>query len=82
MRNSLHLGRVAVRRYTGRMETNPELRQIAKRIRARAEQEERDRARQRQLIREAIAAGSTWSQVQAQAQVSRPTVRNALARTD
>lgn len=55
-----------------------ELEQIAKRIRTRRAADVADRARQRELIRERIAAGRTWDEVQAEAQVSRPTVRDAL----
>lgn len=75
-------GRVAglVMHYTGAM--NVELVQIAKRISARAEADRKDRARQRQLMRDEIGRGRTWDDVQAEAQVSRPTLRNALRRKD
>lgn len=59
-----------------------ELNQIAKRIRTRTAAEAADRARQRQLIRQEIASGKTWDTVQAEAQVSRPTIMAALKRTD
>lgn len=59
-----------------------ELEKIAERIRAREDADKRDRKRQRELIRERIAAGNTWSTVQAEARVSRPTLRDALKRTD
>lgn len=59
-----------------------ELEKIAERIRTRKTADERDRKRQRELIRERIAAGCTWDQVQAEARVSRPTLRDALRRTD
>lgn len=66
--------------YTGAMAT--ELEQIAKRIRTRDDAQATDRKRQRELIRERIAQGRTWDQVQAEAQVSRPTIMAALKRTD
>jgi len=59
-----------------------ELEKIAERIRAREDADKRDRKRQRELIRERIAAGNTWSAVQAEARVSRPTLRDALKRAD
>lgn len=59
-----------------------ELEKIAERIGARKEANDRDRARQRALIRERIAAGSTWDQVQAEAKISRPTILTALKRSD
>lgn len=59
-----------------------ELEKIAERIRTRKTADERDRKRQRELIRERIAEGCTWDQVQAEARVSRPTLRDALKRTD
>jgi AraC-like DNA-binding protein len=59
-----------------------ELEQIAKRIRMRDQQQAADRKRQRELIRERIREGRTWDQVQAEAQVSRPTLRDALRRDD
>lgn len=61
---------------------NTELEQIAQRLRTRKALDVTDRARQRQLIRERIAAGRTWDEVQAEAQVSRPTIMAALQRTD
>lgn len=75
-------------RFTGRLTgmaqplTHPELAQLAKRIRARDAQQVADRARQRQLMRELVADGHTWDAVQQVAKVSRPTLRNALARDD
>lgn len=59
-----------------------ELEKIAERIRTRNDANDRDRKRQRELIRERIAAGNTWDTVQAEAKVSRPTIRDALRRTD
>lgn len=59
-----------------------ELEQIAKRIRVRDAAQAADRTRQRELIRERIAAGKTWDDVQAEAKVSRPTIMAALKRTD
>lgn len=59
-----------------------ELEQIAKRIERRDGEQLGDRKRQRELIRERIAAGSTWDAVQAEARVSRPTIMAALKRTD
>ena len=59
-----------------------ELEKIAERIRTRNDANDRDRKRQRELIRERIAAGNTWDTVQAEAKVSRPTIRAALRRTD
>jgi hypothetical protein len=56
-----------------------ELRQIATRIQRREEAERDDRKRQRELIRERIAAGATWSQVQREARVARRTIAQALA---
>lgn len=55
-----------------------ELEQIAKRIRVRDEADRADRARQRELIRERIAEGRSWDDVQAEARVSRPTISRAL----
>lgn len=55
-----------------------ELERIADRIERRAEAERADRARQRELLRQRIAAGRTWSQVIAEARVSRPTLAAAL----
>lgn len=57
-----------------------ELEQINKRIRRRAEDERRDRERQRILVRERIASGHSWSQVIAEAGVSRTTLRAILQR--
>jgi hypothetical protein len=59
-----------------------ELEKIAERIRTRSDANDRDRKRQRELIRERIAEGKTWDQVQAEAKVSRPTIRDALRRSD
>lgn len=59
-----------------------ELEKIAERIRTRDDANGRDRKRQRELIRERIAEGKTWDMVQAEAKVSRPTIRDALKRTD
>lgn len=59
-----------------------ELQQIAHRIRGRDEATVEDRKRQRQLIRERVAGGATWDAVQAEAQVSRPTIMAALKRDD
>lgn len=75
-------------RFTGRLTGmaqplhHPELAQLAKRIRARDAQQVQDRTRQRELMRELIAEGHTWDAVQSVAQVSRPTLRNALRSTD
>lgn len=55
-----------------------ELEQIAHRIAVRGAQDVADRARQRLLIRERIASGATWDDVQAEAKVSRPTIAKAL----
>ncbi len=55
-----------------------ELQQIAKRIESRAVLESKDRARQRELIRDRIAGGATWDEVQEEAGVSRPTISKAL----
>lgn len=59
-----------------------ELAKIAERIRARATLDAADRKRQRALIRERIAAGATWDDVQREARVSRPTIAAALQRQD
>lgn len=59
-----------------------ELQQIARRIKMRNEANAADRTRQRELIRERVGHGATWDVVQAEAQVSRPTVRDALRRKD
>jgi AraC-like DNA-binding protein len=59
-----------------------ELEQIARRIRVRDEAQAADRKRQRELIRERIASGKTWDDVQAEAKISRPTIMAALKRTD
>lgn len=56
-----------------------ELADIADRIDARRAAERADRERQRELIRHAIRVdGRTWSDVEAEARVSRPTLRRAL----
>jgi len=59
-----------------------ELGKIAERIRTRDAANERDRTRQRELIRERKAEGKTWDEIQAEARVSRPTIRDALKRND
>jgi len=59
-----------------------ELEQIARRIRVRDEQQASDRARQRALIRERKAEGRTYDEIELEARVSRPTIRNALHRAD
>ena len=59
-----------------------ELEQIAKRLRTRAALDKTDRARQRELIRERVAQHKTWDEIQAEAQVSRPTIMQALKRQD
>lgn len=67
--------------YLGAM-AKTELEQIAHRIRMRDDANRADRTRQRELIRERQAAGATWDEIQAEAAVSRPTVRDALKRSD
>jgi hypothetical protein len=60
-----------------------ELEKIAERVKARDAVNAKDRARQRQLIRQRIREdGHTWSQVEAEARVSRATIRDALNRED
>lgn len=59
-----------------------ELEKIAERIHARNEANQRDRKRQRELIRQRIAEGKTWNEVQAESKVSRPTLRDALTKPD
>lgn len=59
-----------------------ELQKIAERIRAREALDVADRKRQRELIRQRIADGRSWDEVQAEASVSRPTLAKALARED
>jgi len=51
-----------------------ELEQIRKRIDQRDALNRRDRARQAELVRERRAAGATWSQMQEEAGISRPTL--------
>lgn len=59
-----------------------ELQQIGKRIAMRKAQDAADRKRQRELIRERVAAGRTWDQVQEEASVARSTIMLALKSTD
>lgn len=59
-----------------------ELEKIAERISARKAANDSDRARQRVLIRERIAQGKTWNEVQAESKVSRPTILAILKRDD
>ena len=60
---------------------HPELAKIAERIRQRDAHQAADRERQRTIMRELIAEGHTWDEVQAAARVSRQTLRNALRTT-
>lgn len=59
-----------------------ELQQIGKRIAMRRAQDKADRKRQRELIRERVAAGRTWDQVQTEAGVARSTIMLALKSSD
>ncbi len=62
-----------------------ELEKIAERIRARKALDKTDRARQRELIRQALNPATrthTWSELEAEAGVSRATIRDALSRED
>lgn len=55
-----------------------ELEQIRKRLDTRADLDRRDRERQRALVRQRIAEGRTWDEVQAEAGISRPTLSAIL----
>jgi len=60
-----------------------ELEKIAQRIAQRNAAQATDRARQRELIRQRVRVdGRTWDEVQAEAKVSRPTIRDALRSDD
>ena len=59
--------------------TRTELQKIAQRIRRRAELDDADRARQRDLIVRMIETeGATWDDVEAAADVSRPTINRTM----
>ena len=59
--------------------TRTELQKIAQRIRRRAELDDADRARQRDLIVRMIEVeGATWDDVEAAADVSRPTINRTM----
>jgi hypothetical protein len=55
-----------------------ELQIIAKRVHERAADELADRERQRALLRRRQAEGATWDEMQAEAEISRPTLMRAL----
>lgn len=55
-----------------------ELEQIRKRLDTRADLDRRDRERQHQLVKQRIAEGMTWDEVQAEAGISRPTLSAIL----
>ncbi len=55
-----------------------ELQQIRKRIDQRKALDQRDRERQRELVKERIAEGATWVEVQDEAGISKMTISEIL----